>query len=111
MGNKPRYSWFNNSIATPEDSFRDDFKSIFWVDVTKFNDMMVSATQDSFKFHMVLFVEHLVKKHGDFLEKKIRPDELVRQHYGNKGVAMIDYLIEGKYEKPFTFTDIKVVKN
>ncbi len=77
---------------TETNKVNDEFTKVFGIGFKPFYDGMVSVATKQLWIDIVKFDEWLQKKHGNYEDEGKSMMDVVREHYGDKGVELVDAL-------------------
>jgi len=76
------------------DRARKDFYAIFDTDITPFYDGFMTCLFKRLHIDILKLDEWLHKKHGNYEDKHQSMQDVIKEHYGEKGVELIDKLTD-----------------
>lgn len=71
----------------------DKFQSIFGVGFKPFYDGLMSVALKHLCIDILKFDDWLHERHGDYEDNGQSMEDVIREHYGDKGVKLINELI------------------
>lgn len=84
---------------TETNKVNDEFMKVFGIGFKPFYDGLMSLATKQLWIDIVKFDEWLQKKHGCYEDDGKSMDDAIREHYGDKGVELVDALTGADDEK------------
>lgn len=72
----------------------DEFRSVFGVGFKPFYDGLISIASKCLHIDILKFDEWLHQQHGNYEDDGKSMDDIIREHYGEKGVELINEVID-----------------
>lgn len=84
-----------NKYKFPSDwhLIKEDFKEQFKLSIIDFYEPLISWMQQKFTINVIRLDEYLHGKYGEYEEKGLSMEDIIREHYGPKGVKLLNELI------------------
>lgn len=84
---------------TETNKVNDEFTKVFGIGFKPFYDGLVSVATKQLWIDVLKFDEWLQKKHGNYEDEGRSMNDVIREHYGDKGVKLVDALTGADDEK------------